>query len=74
MGESEFERLEKNVNRMVECFARLRVEKNDLATRLARIEKIVVDLRRQVEELNNRKDQARQRLDGLISQLEKLDF
>ena len=71
MVESEFERLEKTVTMMVERFSKLKAERNDLAVRLERSEKTVVDLRRQVEELNNQKNQARWRLDGLISRLEE---
>jgi len=74
MVESEFERLGKTVNQMVERFSRLKEERNGLAARLERSEELVVDLRRQVEELSNRKNQARCRVEGLISQLEKFDL
>lgn len=74
MVESEFERLGKTVNQMVERFSRLKEERNGLAARLERSEELVVDLRRQVEELSNQKNQARCRVEGLISQLEKFDL
>jgi len=74
MVESEFERLGKTVTLMVERFSKLKAERNDLAVRLDRSEKIVGDLMRQVEELNNQKNQARWRLDGLISRLEKFNL
>jgi septal ring factor EnvC (AmiA/AmiB activator) len=74
MVESEFERLEKAITTMVERFSRLKEQRNDLAVRLERSEKRVVDLRRRVEELSNQKNQARWRLDGLISRLEKYNL
>lgn len=74
MVESEFERLEKTVNIMVERFSRLKEERNDLAVRLERSEKIVADLTRKVEELSKQKNQARYKLDGLISRLEKFNL
>lgn len=74
MVESEFERLGKTVNLAVERFSKLREERNDLTVRLERSEKTVVDLMRQVEELNHQRDQAKSRLEELISQLEKFDL
>jgi len=74
MVESEFERLGKTVNLAVERFSKLREERNDLTVRLERSEKMVVDLMRQVEELNHQRDQAKSRLEELISQLEKFDL
>jgi chromosome segregation ATPase len=74
MVESEFERLGKTVNLAVDRFSKLREERNDLTVRLERSEKMVVDLMRQVEELNHQRDQAKSRLDELISQLEKFDL
>lgn len=74
MVESEFERLEKTVSLMVERFSKLRDERNDLAAKLEQSERIVVDLRRQLEELGSQKNQAKEKIDGLIFQLEKLDF
>ena len=74
MVESEFERLGKTVNLAVERFSQLREERNDLTVRLERSEKMVVDLMRQVEELNHQRDQAKSRLEELISQLEKFDL
>ncbi|NIM97297.1 MAG: hypothetical protein GTO24_04205 [candidate division Zixibacteria bacterium] len=74
MVESDFERLEKTVNSMVERFSKLKEERNGLAVRLERSEQMVVDLRRRVEELRNQKDQAKSKLDGIISQLEKFDL
>ncbi len=74
MVESEFERLEKTVSLMVERFSKLKEERNDLAAKLEQSERIVVDLRRQLEELGSQKNQAKEKIDGLIFQLEKLDF
>ncbi len=74
MVESEFERLGKTVDLAVDRFSKLREERNDLTVRLERSEKMVVDLMRQVEELNHQRDQAKSRLDELISQLEKFDL
>jgi len=74
MVESDFERLGKTVNLAVERFSQLREERNDLTVRLERSEKMVVDLMRQVEELNHQRDQAKSRLEELISQLEKFDL
>lgn len=74
MVESEFERLEKTVSIMVERFSKLKEERNDLSVRLEQSEKMVVDLRKQLEELSTQKNQVRKRLDGLIFQLEKLSL
>lgn len=74
MVESEFERLGKTVTLMVERFSKLKEERNNLAVRLERSEKTVVDLMRQIEELSNQKNQARWRVDGLISRLEKFNL
>lgn len=74
MVESEFERLEKTVSLMVERFSKLKEERNDLAAKLEQSERILVDLRRQLEELGSQKNQAKEKIDGLIFQLEKLDF
>ena len=72
MVESEFERLGKAVSIMLERFSRLQEERNDLVARLDQSEKTVVDLVRQVEELSDQRNQARGRLDGLLSRLEKM--
>jgi septal ring factor EnvC (AmiA/AmiB activator) len=74
MVESEFERLGRTVTQMVERFSKLKDERIDLVARLEQSEKTILDLRRQLEELSNRKSQAKGKLDGLISRLEKLDF
>jgi len=74
MVESEFERLGKTVAMMVERFSELRRERNDLVARLERSETTLRDLRREVEELSNQKNQAKGRLDGLISRLESLNL
>ena len=57
---------------MLESFSRLQEERNDLVARLDQSEKTVVDLVRQVEELSDQRNQARGRLDGLLSRLEKM--
>jgi hypothetical protein len=62
MVESEFERLGRTVAQMVERFSKLKDEKT------------ILDLRRQLEEFSNQKSQAKGKLDGLISRLEKLEF
>lgn len=74
MVESEFERLGRTVTQMVERFSTLKGEKIDLVARLEQSERTILDLRRQLEELSNQKSQAKGKLDGLISRLEKLDF
>jgi len=74
MVESDFERLGKTVNLMVERFSALRQEKNELVEKLEESEKRVLDLVRKVEELGSQKDQVKWRLDGLLSRLEKLNF
>ncbi len=74
MVESEFERLEKTVSILVERFSKLKEERNDLVVKLEDRERMVVDLKREVEKLSSQKDQARQKLDGLIVQLDKLSF
>jgi len=74
MVESEFERLGETVSIMLERFSQLKEERNELAARLEQSERTVVDLTRQVEELSNQKKQAKGRLDGLLSRLEKLSL
>ncbi|NIO05471.1 MAG: hypothetical protein GTN74_12910 [Proteobacteria bacterium] len=74
MVESEFERLEKTVSILVERFSKLKEERNDLAVKLEASEKAVVDLERRVEELSLQKKRVRNKLDGLIFQLEKLNL
>jgi len=74
MVESEFERLGRTVTQMVERFSKLKDERIDLVARLEQGEKTILDLRRQLEELSNQKSQAKGKLDGLITRLEKLDF
>jgi septal ring factor EnvC (AmiA/AmiB activator) len=74
MVESDFERLGKTVAVMVERFSRLKEERNSFAARLERTEKMVADLRRRVEELDKQKNQAKWKLDGVISRLEKFSL
>ncbi len=74
MVESEFERLEKTVSILVERFSKLKEERNDLAVKLEESEKAVVDLKRRVDELSLQKKRVRNKLDGLIFQLEKLNL
>jgi uncharacterized coiled-coil DUF342 family protein len=74
MVESEFERLGRTVTQMVERFSKLKEERIDLVARLEQSEKTILDLRRQLEEFSNQKSQAKGKLDGLISRLEKLEF
>ena len=74
MVESEFERLGRTVTQMVERFSKLKEERIDLVARLEQSEKTILDLRSQLEELSNQKSQAKGKLDGLITRLEKLDF
>jgi chromosome segregation ATPase len=74
MVQSDFERLGKTVNLMVERFSALRQEKNELREKLEESEKRILDLVRKVEELGSQKDQVKWKLDGLLSRLEKLNF
>ncbi|MBW2056920.1 MAG: hypothetical protein JRH07_15975 [Deltaproteobacteria bacterium] len=74
MVESEFERLGKTVAAMVERFSKLKEERNELAARLERSERTVVDLMKRIEDLSNQKKQAKGRVDGLISRLEKFNL
>jgi uncharacterized coiled-coil DUF342 family protein len=74
MVESEFERLGRTVTQMIERFSKLKDERIDLVARLEQSEKTILDLRSQLEELSNQKSQAKGKLDGLITRLEKLDF
>jgi len=74
MVESEFERLGRTVSIMLERFSQLKEERNDLVVRLKESERKVTDLSRQVEQLSSRKKEAKGRLDGLISRLEKLNL
>ena len=74
MVESDFERLGKTVNLMVERFSAIKDEKNQLAAKLEESEKRVLDLAKKVEELGSQRDQVKWRLDGLLIRLEKLNL
>jgi chromosome segregation ATPase len=71
-GVDKFEVLEEKITRLVEAYASLSDEKNGLGKRLAQKEIEIQGLMEKVDRLSQEREDARQRVEGLLNRLDRL--
>jgi len=71
-GVDKFEVLEEKITQLVEAYASLADEKNGLGKKLAQKEIEIQGLMKKVDRLSQEREDARQRVEGLLNRLDRL--
>lgn len=70
----QFQVLEEKVDKLIELVATLKNEKNSLIEKAQVQDEKIADLTGQLEKLKSSRDQARQRIVGLLEKIEQLEI